>query len=195
MRILIMEYSESFDHGITMFGLRIVPHGFVDGCSFWQRTMNRWLTVESNPGRIACARSSLRPCRRRYALTPSAVHCCRCSVERDARRRQTTRVRTKLAPCSRTRRCRSRWWTNWRGDVMTGRRRCSGCRKISSRYNTHARTHRQTLCTQRRRSVVKHEGSGSVRSSHQTVSDYTYISDFQTLNNLGSWQPVGASKN
>ena len=38
-------------------------------------------------------------------------------------------------------------------------------------------------------------GSGSVRSSHQTVIDYTpYVSDFQTFNNFGSWQPVGASK-
>jgi len=38
----------------------------------------------------------------------------------------------------------------------------------------------------------------SVRSSHQTVSDYTgtpaHVNDFQTLNNLGSLQPVGASK-
>ena len=37
-------------------------------------------------------------------------------------------------------------------------------------------------------------GSGLVRSSHQTVSDYTIghnVNDFQTLNNPGSWQPVG----
>jgi len=65
-----------------------------------------------------------------------------------------------------------------------------------------------------RRSVVKSGRSGSVRSSHQTVSGsgfyenalykftFTYfylltpyVSDFQTLNNPGSWQLVGASKN
>jgi len=33
------------------------------------------------------------------------------------------------------------------------------------------------------------------RPLHQTVSDYTYLNDFQTFNNPGSGQPVGALKN
>ena len=179
-----MEYSESFDHGITMFGLRIVPHGFVDGCSFWQRTMNRWLTVESNPGRIACARSSLRPCRRRYALTP-----CRSLLQMLSRTR-----RAAASDDSRQDKAGAvQPYAQMQKSMMDElERRRDDWEKEMQRMQEdffkvqHPRTHTQTLCTQRRRSVVKHEGSGSVRSSHQTVSDYTYISDFQTLNNLGS---------
>ena len=37
-------------------------------------------------------------------------------------------------------------------------------------------------------------GSGSVRSSYQTVQITPYVYDFRTVNNPGSWQTVGASK-
>ena len=48
------------------------------------------------------------------------------------------------------------------------------------------------------RSVVKYGVGGSHGQSGQAIKLFQitpYVSDFQTLDNPGSWQPVGASKN
>ena len=45
-----------------------------------------------------------------------------------------------------------------------------------------------------RRSVVKYGGQGESDQTIKLFQITPYVSDFQPLNNLGSWQPVGASK-
>jgi len=49
--------------------------------------------------------------------------------------------------------------------------------------------------SQWRRSVVKYGCQGQSGQAIKLFQITPYVSDFQTLNNPGSWQPVGAAKN
>jgi len=46
-----------------------------------------------------------------------------------------------------------------------------------------------------RRSVVKSGGQGQPAQATKLFQITSYVNDFPTHNNPGSWQPVGASKN
>jgi len=51
------------------------------------------------------------------------------------------------------------------------------------------------MCSQWRRSVIKNGGQGQWGQGIKLFHITLYVNNFQTLNNPGSWQPVGAWKN